>query len=280
MTSFEDLRNWIGRSERAEDIAIQAPLTGLAATLDHDVPPWRAGEVPPLGHWLYFLPRAPQRDLAGDGHAHKGGFLPPVDLPRRMWAGGDLSFHQPIRCGEAISRHSVIDDVVPKQGRSGRMVFVKVRHEIATATGSAATEIHDIVYREAAKPDDPPPAGERPAEEPIWKRSLVPDPVLLFRYSALTFNGHRIHYDRSYCREVEGYPGLVFHGPLSATLLVDLYLRHNPGAWITGFRFRAKRPLFDIHALTLCAVPTASGARMWVTDHEGFVAMSAELDAG
>ncbi len=278
--TFDLLRDWVGRSESIGDIAAPAAMAGLAAMLDHDALPWRDGEVPPLGHWLYFLPRTPQRDIAGDGHPHKGGFLPPVDLPRRMWAGGDLTFHRPIRSGEAIARRSVIDGVVPKEGRSGRMVFVKVRHEISTADGLAITEFHDIVYREAAKPGDAPATGERPPAGPAWQRPVVPDPVLLFRYSALTFNGHRIHYDRDYCRDVEGYPGLVFHGPLSATLLVDLYLRHNPDARVTGFRFRAKRPLFDIHPLTLCGEPTATGARLWVTDHEGFVAMSAELEAG
>ncbi len=277
--TMDHLRDWIGRSESAEDVAAPAALTGLAAMLDHDNPPWPAGEVPPLGHWLYFLPKALQRDIAEDGHPHKGGFLPPVELPRRMWAGDTLTFHRPIRSGEAITRRSTIEEVTPKEGRSGRMVFVKVRHEISTAAGVAITEFHDIVYREAAKPGDAPVPGERPAGEAVWQRRIQPDPVLLFRYSALTFNGHRIHYDRDYCRDVEGYPGLVFHGPLSATMLMDLFLRENPGVRVTGFRFRAKRPLFDIHPLTLCGAPTATGATLWVTDHEGFVAMSAELEA-
>lgn len=277
--AFDHLHNWVGRSESASDIAVPAALDRLAGLLDHDTPPWREGEVPPLGHWLYFLPRARQRDIAEDGHPRKGCFLPPVDLPRRMWAGGSLIFHRPIAEGEAITRRSVIDDVVSKEGRSGRMVFVKVRHEIATESGLAITEGDDIVYREAAAPGQVPPPGEPPTERPAWHRPLMIDPVLLFRFSALTFNGHRIHYDRAYSREVEGYPGLVVHGPLSATLLVDLFLRHNPGARVKGFRFRGKRPLFDIHPLTLCGVPTSTGARLWVTDHDGIVAMSAELDA-
>lgn len=277
--SLDHLRDWIGRSETHADVATAAPLAGLAATLDHDTPPWLDGEVPPLGHWLYFLPRARQRDIGSDGHPHRGGFLPPVDLPRRMWAGGRLSFAGPIRVGEAITRRSTIDDVAAKDGRSGRMVFVKVRHEIATAAGPALTEIHDIVYREAAGAGDASPAGEPPPAPAVWERRILPDPVLLLRFSALTFNGHRIHYDRDYCRDAEGYPGLVFHGPLSATLLVDLFLRHHPGARVTAFSFRAKRPLFDIHPLSVCGCPTAQGARLWVADHQGFVAMSAELEA-
>jgi 3-methylfumaryl-CoA hydratase len=277
--SFDNLEDWVGRFETREDVAAAAPLEGLAAMLDHETPPWRPGEVPPLGHWLYFLPRALQRDIAADGHPHRGGFLPPVDLPRRMWAGGAFTFSAPLPVGAAISRRSTIDEVMPKTGRSGRMVFVKVRHEISTAAGVAVTEFHDIVYREASKPGEAAPAGELPPGPPDWQRVVVPDPVLLFRFSALTFNGHRIHYDHDYCRDVEGYPGLVFHGPLSATLLVDLFLRQHPGARASGFRFRAKRPLFDTHPLSVCGRPTADGAQLWITDHQGFVAMTAELQA-
>lgn len=275
------LKEWIGRQDRATDIVTQAPLDGLAATLDHASPPWPAGQVPPLGHWLNFLPRALQRDISADGHPHRGGFLPPVPLPRRMWAGGTLTFTAPLLVGDAITRVSTIKDVTVKTGRSGTMVFVAVEHVVSNAQGPALTEIHDIVYREAPRPGEaPPPATPGETARPsLWRRPLTPDPVLLFRYSALTFNGHRIHYDRDYCRDAEGYPGLVFHGPLTATMLVDLFLRHNPGARITGFSFRARRPLFDIHPLTLCGDPTPGGASLWAEDHAGQVAMSAELEA-
>lgn len=276
--SFDALKDWIGREEEHLDVATAAPLAGLAATLDHLDPPWRAGEVPPLGHWLYFLPRAPQREIAEDGHPHRGGFLPPVPLPRRMWAGGQLEFVAPIRTGEALRRRSTIADVQHKSGRSGEMVFVKVLHEVSTEAGPALREVHDIVYREAPKPGEAPPPSE-PAPDALWRRPMVPDPVLLFRFSALTFNGHRIHYDRKYCEAVEGYPGLIVHGPLTATLLVDLFLRENPGARVTGFRFRARRPLFDVHPFTLCGAPRAGGAALWALDHTGQVAMSAELEA-
>lgn len=278
--SPQDLKTWIGASEEITDTVTAAPLTGLATTLDHDKAPWPAATVPPLGHWLYFLPRALHRDIAEDGHPHRGGFLPPVPLPRRMWAGGTVSFLAPLTVGQTIRRISTIKDVTAKSGRSGDMVFVTVEHEIMTTTGPAVRELHDIVYREAAKPGDalPPPAAE-PLPAVQWQRTITPDPVLLFRYSALTFNGHRIHYDRDYCREAEGYPGLIVHGPLTATLLVDLFLRHNPGARVTGFSFRAKRPLFDIHPFTLCGAATASGTQLWAQDHQGALSMTARLDA-
>lgn len=277
--SFEHLKDWVGRRDEHLDVATVAPLTGLAATLDHDASPWRPGEVPPLGHWLYFLPRAPQREISPDGHPHRGDFLPPVPLPRRMWAGGDLQFHAPIRQGEAIRRLSTIEDVQHKAGRSGNLVFVKVVHEVSTERGLAVREVHDIVYRDAATPGEAPPPGEAPASAATWERPLTGDPVLLFRFSALTFNGHRIHYDRSYCETVEGYPGLIVHGPLMATLLVDLYLRNNPQARVTAFRFRAKRPVFDIHPFTVCGARRDGGADLWIRDHEGYVAMTAELEA-
>lgn len=273
------LAAWIGRTEEAHDTVTAAPLAGLAATLDHGTPPWPEGTVPPLGHWLYFLPRARQQDIAQDGHPHRGGFLPPVALPRRMWAGGRLDFLAPLTVGQGMRRLSTIKDVSAKSGRSGDMVFVAVQHEIFTPQGLAVREIHDIVYRQPARPGDAPPPAELPPTQAVWRRDLVPDPVLLFRYSALTFNGHRIHYDRDYCRDVEGYPGLIFHGPLTATLLADLFLRENPGATVTAFRFRAKRPLFDIHPLTLCGAPGPDGATLWALDHTGAVAMTAELEA-
>ncbi|HEY0835232.1 MAG TPA: MaoC family dehydratase N-terminal domain-containing protein [Azospirillum sp.] len=278
--SFDTLREWTGREEERLDVAVPAPLDGLAATLDHTDPPWRAGELPPLGHWLYFLPKAAQREIAQDGHPHRGGFLPPVPLPRRMWAGGDLKFLHPVRLGDAMRRRSTIAGVEHKAGRSGDMVFVKVVHEIMTGAGTAVREVHDIVYREAPRPGEAAPAaaGEPP---PVadWHRPMTPDPVLLFRFSALTFNGHRIHYDRTYCEAVEGYPGLIVHGPLTATLLVDLFLRNHPGARVTGFRFRARRPLFDVHPFTLCGKARLGGAELWALDHTGQIAMSAELEA-
>lgn len=279
--NFSHLKQWIGRTESAGDAATAAPLAALAATLDYSGVPWPAGTVPPLGHWLYLLPQARQSEIGEDGHPHRGGFLPPVELPRRMWAGSTLTFHAPIRIGDKVTRDSSITAVEHKSGNTGNLVFVKVTHEWSTPSGPVITEIQDIVYREAAKSE---PAAAAPKPEPQflrhadWTREINPDPVLLFRFSALTFNGHRIHYDRAYCTDVEGYPGLVVHGPLTATLLMDLFLRNNPGAQVGAFTFRGRRPLFDTEPFTLYGSARTGGADLWAIDGKGNVAMTAELE--
>jgi 3-methylfumaryl-CoA hydratase len=279
MSTYDSLKNWIGRTEEAEDLAAASPIAGLAATLDHAESPWRPGEVPPLGHWFYFLPRARQSDIAGDGHPKRGGFLPPVPLPRRMWAGSRLSFQSPLRIGEKMHQRSTITEVQHKAGRSGNLVFVTVSHELTATSGPVLTELQDIVYREAPAPGQSAaePAVPTESREADWMRTIAPDPVLLFRFSALTFNAHRIHYDRPYCREVEGYPGLVVHGPLTATLMMDLFLRHHPGARVTSFSFRGLRPLFDTASFAVCGKKRPGGAELWTLDHEGRVTMTAEL---
>jgi 3-methylfumaryl-CoA hydratase len=270
------LRGWIGRTETRVDQATAAPIAALSATLDRDDPVPRPGTaVPPLWHWTYFTPLARQSDIGPDGHARRGGFLPPVPLPRRMFAGGRMEFHHPLRVGDEITRTSRIMDVSGKNGRSGTLVFVTVRHEFANAGGVALTEEHDIVYRENPRPGAPVSTPQAAPTGESFAREIVPDPVLLFRYSALTFNGHRIHYDRSYVTEVEGYPGLVVHGPLIATLLVDL-LRHNlPHAKLSRFAFRALRPLFDIHRFTVCGRVEGKRVALWTRDHEGWLTMDA-----
>jgi 3-methylfumaryl-CoA hydratase len=273
------LRSWEGRSETLHDEITAAPVRNLSATLDRDDPLPAAGtELPPLWHWLYFLPGQRQSEIGPDGHARRGGFLPPVPLPRRMWAGGRLQWHAPLRVGEQVQRTSTIASVSHKSGRTGDLVFVLVRHELRNAQGLALTEEHDIVYRAAARPGDPAPPPQRAPEDATWSRELVPDPVLLFRYSALTFNGHRIHYDRSYVTQVEGYPGLIVHGPLIATLLVDLARRERPDATLASFSFKAVRPTFDLHPFRVCGRPAADGrsAQLWAQDHEGWLTMQAE----
>jgi 3-methylfumaryl-CoA hydratase len=274
---IEHLQQWVGKTETRSDLVTAAPIAALAATLDIEVNYPNAGDVlPPLWHWLYFLPNPRQSDLGSDGHAKRGGFLPPVDLPRRMWAGGRVEFHHPLRVGETITRTSRIVDVKLKEGRSGPLVFVLVRHQI----GDALTEEHDIVYRDHPRPGDssPPP---RPAPEVMdaaaWERVIHPDDVLLFRYSALTFNGHRIHYDRRYATEVEAYPGLVVHGPLIATLLVDLVRRNLPSAVVTRFEFRAVSPIFDTGTFSVCGKPEDDGKtiQLWAKDKTGNLAMTA-----
>ena len=267
------LREWIGRTESASDVLTSTPAAALAVTLDRDDPLPRPGDVlPPLWHWLYFLPLHRRSELGSDGHARRGGFLPPVSLPRRMWAGGRCEFHRPLRIGVAVSRTSRISDVTCKEGRSGPLVFVVVRHEIHDAEGLALVEEQDIVYRGDA------PSMSAPSQAPassMWERGICPDDVLLFRYSALTFNAHRIHYDRRYATEVEGYPGLVVHGPLIATLLLDLLRRNLPGGNVRHFNFRAISPLFDTGSFSVCGQPGQDRIRLWAKNEQGSLAMEA-----
>ena len=277
------LQSWVGRTETLADEISAAPLRGLAATLDRDDPaPQLGSPVPPLWHWLYFLPQHRQSEIGPDGHARRGGFLPPVPLPRRMWAGGRLEWFpdNPLAVGDAARRISRIVSVDHKAGRTGDLLFVKVVHEVHNARGLALTEAHDIVYRAAARPGDPAPDPTPAPAGAAWQRTLAPDDVLLFRYSALTFNGHRIHYDRRYVTEVEGYPGLIVHGPLIATLLVDLVRRHRPQAFIRRFAFKAVRPTFDLHPLRLNGQPSDDGRTvgLWAQDHEGSLTMQASVD--
>ena len=278
----EDLAAWIGRSETVHDTITAAPVLALAATLDHADAPVANGDVlPPLWHWLYFLPKHRQSEIGADGHAQRGGFMPPVPLPRRMWAGSQFEFRTPVRVGDAVARTSTIVDVTQKEGRTGKLVFVGVRHELRCngAADPALVEFHDIVYRQAKQPTDidPPPvaAAEVVNHGAAWHREIVPDDVLLFRYSALTFNGHRIHYDRKYVTEVEGYPGLVVHGPLMATLLMDLLQRHRPGAQVASFKFKAVRPTFDMQTFKVSGQPDGHSVKLWAQDHEGWLTMDA-----
>ncbi len=277
---LDDLRDWIGRTEERKDQVTQTPVAAMAATLDLDMIQLRPGAaVPPLWHWLYFTPLARQSEIGPDGHAHRGGFMPPVPLPRRMWAGSRLEFRQPLRIGEEISRRSRIEDVRLKEGRSGTLVFVTVAHEISSTGGVAIREEHDIVYRDHPRPDTP---AQEPQPAPTGEefgREIVADPVLLFRYSALTFNAHRIHYDRTYVTGVEGYPGLIVHGPLIATLLMDLLRRNLPDSRVTRFGFRAVRPLFDIQHFSVCGRrEDTQRVVLWARDHEGWLAMAADAD--
>lgn len=279
---IDHLRQWIGRTEQLHDQVTAAPLRALTATLDGDDAPQAPGApIPPLWHWLYFLPAAPQSELGPDGHPQRGGFLPPVPLPRRMWAGSQLSFHRPLRVGQALLRSSRIADVRLKEGRTGPLVFVNVDHRVEADGELAIEERHDIVYRDMPAPGEVPPPPVAATAEAAWVRRIVPDDVLLFRYSALTFNGHRIHYDRRYVTAVEGYPGLVVHGPLIATLLLDLLRRHRPEAAVRQFSFRAMKPTFDIASFEVCGAPQADGTvHLWARDAEGHLTMDARATLG
>ncbi|MGH8618764.1 MAG: FAS1-like dehydratase domain-containing protein [Burkholderiales bacterium] len=273
--------DWIGRQDIRTDVAAVWPVAAMTATLGRDDPPPHAGDPLPLGwHWLYFLDIAPAGELGEDGHPHRGGFLPPVALPRRMWAGGRIEFLAPLRLGDALRRESTIRNVESKSGKSGDLVFVTVEHRIFGNDTLAVREEHDIVYRDAPKPGATPAkpaqstAAASAAKAP-WQRELTPDPVLLFRFSALTFNGHRIHYDLDYCRDVEGYPGLIVHGPLQTLLLLDLCRRQSARP-VRRLEYRAQRPVFHGTPLSVNGTPSADGAsaELWTADAAGQKAMT------
>jgi len=272
------LREWVGRTETASDTITSMPVAALSATLDRNDPAPNVGDLlPPLWTWLYFLPLHRQSEIGSDGHARRGGFLPPVPLPRRMFAGGRLQFDRPIRVGDRIFRTSSIVDVNHKEGRTGPLIFVVVRHEIKNSEGVAVIEEHDIVYRDYPGARSAIEKAQNSPAPANWTREIHPDAVLLFRYSALTFNGHRIHYDRQYVTEVEGYPGLVVHGPLIATLLLDLVRRNLPHATVARFAFRAVKPLFDSAPFSVSGRVENDDKtiRLWAADAAGELAMDA-----
>jgi 3-methylfumaryl-CoA hydratase len=279
----ENLQAAIGRIETRTDLLDPAHVATLAATLDYDWRPAGGEHLPPLWHWAFFRPLTSQSGLGADGHPQLGGFLPSIALPRRMWVGGRLTFHHPLEIGAQIARRSEIMDISTKSGRNGHLVFVTLRHEISDRHGLAITEEQDLVYREASTATYTPPPPLADAERPAadWRLPVTPDPVLLFRYSAVTFNSHRIHYDAPYARGEEGYPGLVVHGPLIATLLVDRLCSQRPGP-LRSFSYRAEAPLFCDQKMALCGRAEAAPGQfsLWAETPEGRVAMSGSAILG
>ncbi|WP_233887993.1 FAS1-like dehydratase domain-containing protein [Paraburkholderia flagellata] len=259
------------------DLISPAAASALGATLDCSTV-FRNGEpLPPMWHWLYFWTPAPQADLGTDGHPQKGGFLPDLGLPRRMAAGGRITFISPLTIGSQAERVSRVTSVEHKEGRSGRLAFVTVEHKINVAGTTAIREEQDIVYRELAQPGQLQPKPTPAPDGAEWERAIAPTEVMLFRYSALTFNGHRIHYDGDYARDVEGYPDLVVHGPLIATLLLDSVARFAPEAMVREYSFKAVRPTFLGNSFSVCGRRANDGKSidLWAKDHEGWLTMSA-----
>ena len=253
---------WIGRQETRQDDITRSPAVRLAATLGNLTTSYhaRSDRLPPLWHWLYFLDATPRDEIGPDGHAAKGGFLPPIALPRRMYAGGRFTFQGQLQFGKPANKQSTIASVSEKRGRSGPLAFVTVRHEIFQDEVIATTEEHDIVYREAADPTVPPPLPPQAERRVVSETRLKPDEVMLFRFSALTFNGHRIHYDFPYVTRTEGYPGLIVHGPLIAMLLFEAARMAKPDRLPAGFSFRAISPFFCGPELRLVQVECENDA--------------------
>ena len=271
---------WIGKTETTHDTIALAPVLGAAATLDDTVTVFGEGSaLPPLWHWFYFLPRAPQSRLSEDGHPQRGPFMPPIELPRRMFAGARLRFLKPLIIGKPAERRAAIRDVSAKEGKTGKLAFVTVGYSIVQDGETCIEEQQDIVYRE---PGAPVPAPEArvlpPAPAGSWSRVITPDPRLLFRFSALTFNAHRIHYDRSYANGVEGYPGLVVHGPLLAVMLMEL-VRLNANRPVAAFSFRAQASVFDLAPFRVVATPGADAKiALEAQGPDGKTAMSASAE--
>lgn len=271
----DNLRDWVGKTQTVEDFVAPWPARALIATLDAADPEPRMGDaLPPLWHWLYFLEAAPASRIGPDGHGERGDFLPPIDLPRRMWAGSRFAFQgEPLKIGDTARRHSEIKSIEPKTGSTGAMVFVTVKHTLSSARGTALLEEHDIVYREAARPGETARAPKPAPTDATVTRTIVPDPVLLFRFSALTFNGHRIHYDQPYVTGTEGYPGLIVHGPLLGLLQIELARRAAPERIPDSFEFRALSPLFAGAPFTVCARREADGSMStWIANAKGGLA--------
>jgi 3-methylfumaryl-CoA hydratase len=267
---IDHLRQWIDRTTEASDIVTAQLVKGLRATLFQEIGDPKPGDAAPFTtHWCLAQPVFPMAQLGPDGHPTRGGFLPPVPLPRRMWAGGELEFIDSLRVGDQTTRASRISDVTMKTGSTGVLCFVSVMHEVTTPRGVAIRERQDIVYRDmsiappstAAKPSPPPVAQHR--------ETHMADPVLLFRYSALTFNGHRIHYDRDYVTKVEGYPGLIFHGPLQATFIVELAARLHGGKPPKKLGYRGLQPLFEGSEFSINANETDQGMELWIANAAG-----------
>ncbi|MEO1292483.1 MAG: MaoC family dehydratase N-terminal domain-containing protein [Pseudomonadota bacterium] len=271
----QDLSEWIGRSETRTDLIASWPAAALHAALDlPGEAPAEGDTLPPFWRWLYFNEARRRSDLGRDGHPRKGyGVSPPVDLPRRMWAGGRLAFYRPLRIGTEATRVSTVASIARKTGRSGPLCFVTLRHETFDAEGLVETEEQDIVYRNDPSPDDAAPSPPVARDTGVWHRGWTADPTLLFRYSALTFNGHRIHYDIDYAREVEGYRGLVVHGPLLATLMLELLREQGPDRPVKHFAFRAASPVLHTEPFEACGEPTRhqgqDGADLWIRAPQG-----------
>ncbi|HMQ53914.1 MAG TPA: acyl-CoA dehydrogenase, partial [Anaerolineae bacterium] len=278
-TTTEDYTQWIGRTEVVEDDLSPAAALAAAATLDDTTTPLSQGNpLPPLWHWFYFLPKAPQATLGSDGHPQRGGFMPRIPYPRGMFAGARLRFHRPLVTGQAARREGVIRNVTQKSGRSGSLAFVTVGYSYHQQDQLCLEEEQDIVYREPGPPVPAPQPMDLPAVPAgAWSRLITPDPRLLFRFSALTFNAHRIHYDRPYALNEEGYPGLVVHGPLTAILLVELVRQHTSRP-LVGFNFRGQAPLFDLAPFRLVGLPAGNLIELKAKSPDGKKAMTATAE--
>jgi 3-methylfumaryl-CoA hydratase len=273
----DEFRPWIGRQITRNHVINTPPLIAMNAILNRSSWPVMGGALPIEAYWLYFLDVVPQASLSSDGHPKRGDFLPPVNFPRRMWAGVNVKVTAPICVGDAVKRTSEIRDIHIKVGKDGPLVFVRIRHRITAADSLRVTELQDIIFKGVGVS----PKLDAPKEIPdaLWSRTVTPDPILLFRYSALTFNSHRIHYDYPYATQDEGYRALVVQGPLIATLLLDLCYRFAPNKIIKSFTCRAEHPIYCDRPFKLTGRPTDdnTAAELVAWTPEGVAAFTAKV---
>lgn len=275
----DQLSQWLGKEQTIETTISAETARLMQATLNRDPTLTVGDELPPAWHWLYFHEPVRAADLGVEGHPALGRFMPPIRLgggapPRRMWAGGKLVFERPLHLGDQALKRSTIQAITSKEGRSGKLVFVGVAHEVCVAGECCLREEQTIVYRQPVEVGGGMTTAERAPTAADFSASYQPDPIMLFRYSALTSNGHRIHYDVDFCHEHEGYPNLVIHGPLIATLILDLFSRQFPGRQIAIFEYRGRSPLFLPHTFSVHGTAEGGG---WASSHKGDLAMSARV---
>ncbi len=276
---IDHLKSWIGREVNVVDDLSPFKAKALHAALNISVDqlplPEKGSDLALPWHWMYFVDTPTGANTGVDGHGKTGDFLPPIPLPRRMWAAGNFLEYCSLKLGVPAIKQSIISEIDLKKGSSGSLVFVTVLHKIYQNDNLCVEEEQTIVYREMPNGPSPIPDGKKPEKEPSWSEIIFPDPVLLFRFSALTYNGHRIHYDKQYAVEKEFYPGLVVHGPLQATVLANSITKHNPKLRLRDLKFRAIRPLFDSKPIQVCGVIEGNNVDLWTTSHDGFIGMSA-----
>ena len=281
--NLDELKTHVGRRQTATDVLHPGPANMLRLTFDRPEPEFKAGDpLPPAWLALYFLPQFRPGELRPDGSPRDAGVVPPMPLPRRMFAGERVRFHKPLRIGDAVRRETELADISLKSGSTGTLVFATVVNRVFGPDGLALEDERRTVFREEVK------AGERnqaPRRDPAptdvpWRKKVTADPVVLFRFSALTFNSHRIHYDHKWAMETEGYPALVVHGPFTTTQLIDFARDCHPGRTLRGYTTQARAPLFEGATFELRGRPTADGraAEFWAVTPDGTIAMSAEVE--
>ena len=276
---LDNLQSWVGRQETFQDRISPVPAIAMRATLDLEMPRPSAGDLlPALWHWLYFLPAVPASMLDTDGHELRGGFLPPVPLPGRVWGGSRITFHSPLHIGDVANKTSTIISVQKKGSDDNPLVIVTVQHDISVDGRDAIHEEQDIIYRDNLRSSCERSQQSRKLPEAQWSREVMPNSVLLFRFSALTFNSHRIHYDRDYATDSEGYPGLVVHGPLAAALLVAMLQAEISDRQPSSLSIRAERPLFDTAAFSINGRLDDDSATLWTVGPDGAVSMNIHAD--